>query len=360
MARVGVRVRVRIRVRIRVRAARRRACAAAAAGAPTARRGRGAPCPTALGRVWARVRAWARVQVPVRIRVRRPPQPTQLRCGQGGLGLQQREAEDVDRRAHRRRLARREGPQPREGRLEERRELRAAAVRHPPQQQTQCAQRARDGSLVNLRRLGRLLLVRRLGRRGREGALGQAGHELLAAVEQRAALLVRAREGGGEGGRRRAPDVVLRVALAAEPRRHERAQLRRELPAQQRRHHAERAARLLAHLPRDVRREPPEGEAPVREELSRPLGALVPERGVELDERLELGRRVALAELLEQHLRLSVERGVAEDCGEQRRTGRRAARVGSDRPSESSYAQRHSSLGLLVLAHRSLVRWWYG
>jgi hypothetical protein len=168
-------------------------------------------------------------------------------------------------------------------------------LRHAAQQLGQRAQRARDASLVDLGRLGRLLLVRHLGWRGREGALDQAAHELLPAVEQRAPPLLRARERGAEGGGRRSPDVVLHVALAAEPRRHERAQLRRELPAHERRHHAERAARLLAHLPRDVRREPAEGETPVRQQLHCPLGALVLERGVELDQRLELGGRVALA-----------------------------------------------------------------
>ena len=155
----------------------------------------------------------------------------QLALRQLGHRLEQREAQREERRAHARRLCAAERPQRRQVRLEQRLELRGGRLRgHAIEQRRNRAQCSAHAALVLLGRLGRLVLVGALCGRRRERPLGERAHELLAAEEEHLAKLGGVREGRGKGSVRRAPHVVLRVALAAEPRRDQLLEPSRELP----------------------------------------------------------------------------------------------------------------------------------
>ena len=158
-------------------------------------------------------------------------------------------------------------------------------------------------------RLGRLrvrVLVGHARRRRREGGLAERAHEVLLAEGERLRVFAVAGEGARERGTRRAAHVGLRVKAAAQPGRDELLEVRRELPAELLRKDVEHRACLLADLPRAVVGKPAEGDDPVRQQRDRPVGAVRLERLAQLRERLSLGDRVTLAELLDQQRSLRI------------------------------------------------------
>ena len=158
----------------------------------------------------------------------------------------------------------------------------------------------------------------RLRRRWRERPFAEAAEERFAAVEERFNVLGSRAEDAVEGLARRASYWLAGVVLQAEPRGHERLELRCELFAERGGEEGVGRARGLAHLPRAIRRQPVEDTHPVRQQRDGPLLVVLADGGLELAERLELGGSVALGELPQQHQLFALQLLLAQHGGEHR------------------------------------------
>eukprot|EP00967_Tisochrysis_lutea_P131753 scaffold229290_cov28-Tisochrysis_lutea.AAC.9 len=144
--------------------------------------------------------------------------------------------------------------------------------------------------------LGCLVLVLDL-RQWRESTLFQSAHKVIPAEKERVRQLLWVRKGRTEGSGRSTRCGVMRIMSCTQPGRHERLEVRGELPAQHADHLAEDCAAGLPHLPRRIRAELAEARHPVSHKGGKPADVMSTESLAELSQALQLGHRIPFAQL---------------------------------------------------------------